>query len=171
MAQALQERGVAPAEALRLAWRSRGCPGIALRALEDPAGLEAQDQELQEMVASIRASLHQRFALAADIGQRFARNRSDVQSLLETWEEGWRDLLLVKEGAPDYVVHRQLQPGLAPLAEEMEAGAMVRALRLIQETLDLLDQNVNPRMALEHLLMGFPFLPPSPTDARSGDRA
>ncbi|MBI4234196.1 MAG: DNA polymerase III subunit delta' [Chloroflexi bacterium] len=162
VAEALQERGLGPEEARRLAWRSQGCPGVALSALEDPEGLTAQDEELEELLTWTRATLHQRFAYAADLAQRFSDDREKVQALLGLWAEGWRDLVLLKEGAPEYVVHQALIPALAPLAKELETDAVVQAVRLAQETLELLDRNVNPRVALEHLLLGLPTLPPGP---------
>jgi hypothetical protein len=55
-------------------------------------------------------------------------------------------------------VHPELREELEGLAPEVDALAVARSLRLIQETLDVLDQNANARMALERLLLGFPFL-------------
>ncbi len=158
VARALEQRGVAPEMARHLALHSQGCPGIALRALEDPEWLEAQEVEAQQVSQLLTASLHQKFALAAELAQRFQANRGDVQALLGLWLEWWRDLLLVKEGAAAYLVHPELRLTLEGLASEVDALAVARSLRLIQETLDVLDQNANARMALEHLLLGFPFL-------------
>ncbi|MSQ40228.1 MAG: DNA polymerase III subunit delta' [Dehalococcoidia bacterium] len=158
VARALEERGVAPKMAQHLALHSQGCPGIALRALEEPEWLEAQEVEAEQVAQLLTASLHQRFALAAELAQRFQANREDVQAVLGLWLEWWRDLLLVKEGATAYLVHPELRPTLEGLAPEVDALAVARSLRLIQETLDVLDQNANARMALEHLLLGFPFL-------------
>ncbi len=158
VAHALEERGVAPERARHLALHSQGCPGIALRSLEDPDWLEAREKEVQQVADLLSTSIHQRFALAAELAQGFQANREDVQALLGLWLDWWRDLLLVKEGTTAYLVHPELRLTLEALAPEVDALAVARSLRLIQETLEVLDQNANARMALEHLLLGFPFL-------------
>ena len=162
---ALEERGASPDQARELAMRSQGCPGIALRALQDPSWLEAQDQELEGLLDILGSSLHQRFALAAELANRFASDREGVQTHLHLWLEWWRDLLLVREGAVPHLVHPQLQQSLEALARELDTAAIAAALRLIQETLDFLDQNANPRLALEHLLLGLPGRAISPEGA------
>jgi len=126
VARALVERGVPADRARELAVRSQGCPGIALRALQDPSWLEAQEGELEGLMEIVGSTLHQRFALAAGLANRFSTDREGVRAHLHLWLEWWRDLLLVREGAAPHLVHPQLRESLEPLAQELDTATIAR---------------------------------------------
>ena len=156
VARALEERGVSAERAQELAVRSQGCPGVALRALQDPTWLEAEEREVAKLLDTVKGSLHDRFTRAAELADDYSRDREAGGARLRLWMEWWRGVLLVKEGATGHLPYAQQRQHIEALAREIDAAALVHTLRLIQETLDVLDQNANPRLAFEHLLLSFP---------------
>ena len=72
------------------------------------------------------------------------------------WLGWWRDLLLVKEAAEEYVHNADC---LTPL--RMQAGGLSTAqvagfIRRLNRTLEALDGNANARLALENLMLNLP---------------
>ena len=72
------------------------------------------------------------------------------------WLDLWRDLLLMKEGGDDYVVNLPLAGQLSRMAESMATADIVAAIGCVQETRTHLERNVNPRLALEEMMLRLP---------------
>ena len=70
----------------------------------------------------------------------------------------WRDVLLVQLGLTGRVVHlgTSEQAALRVTAEHVHPDAARKATAAIQQTLTDLDTNVNPRLALDLLLLRLP---------------
>ena len=78
-----------------------------------------------------------------------------MREVLELWSAWWRDLLVVRTGAANVAVHAD--PATAEQARGFTVPELVVALRALLRTQDLLDRNVNPRLALEELALSLPY--------------
>ena len=157
LADYLEERhGAAPDTARRLARLSRGCPGWAIDAISDSTVLEERNAELDRIAAASIAPLDERFAYANGLAGSFSSNRDAVRQTLYLWQRWWRDVLLVKIGATEYVHHSDRQDELATQADAAASVNIVAFLGRIQETLAALDSNANPRLALESMMLAVP---------------
>ncbi len=159
--QQLAERLVAehnaePELAERLARLSRGCPGWAISALTDPQILEEREGQLAQVREVTQANLEERFAYASDLATRFGRDRESSRQTLFLWLRWWRDLLLVKEGAEEYVNNQDQLSQLRHQAGNLTGLQVVSFIRALLETLEALDDNANPRLALEVLMLSLP---------------
>ncbi len=140
----------------RLARLSRGCPGWAIRALNDPQLLEQRQVELERIVEISQAQLPERFTYAGELATRFGRDRESARELLYLWLGWWRDLLLIKEGAEGYLHNQEQLQQLRLQAAGLDSAQVAAFVKLLLRTLEALDSNANPRLALEVLMLNLP---------------
>ena len=148
MAEALATKWKVPEnEAQELAKLSVGCIGWAVEAWQDASILETRNRRLERLTDTAAAGLEDRFAYAAEIAGLLPQQRTAVRETLDLWAEWWRDLLLEKASADD---------DAEPAAPDLTKGALLTAVREILRTQELLDMNINPRLALESLMLSLP---------------
>lgn len=155
-AHLVSQRGVEPDRARRLARLARGCPGWAINALEDPGLLEAYRERLAQISDIARSPLDSRFSYANTLAGGFSGDRESVRQELYLWERWWRDVLLLKEGLSDRVHNDDRPEELQSQADATTTADIVEFLESVRETLTALDANVNPRLALECLMLAVP---------------
>ena len=145
-----------PGAADEIARRSQGRPGWALRAIEDPGLLEGLAKELETIEGVVKGGVEQRFAYAATLASAFDKDRDSGRRELDTWLQWWRDLMLVKEGVPEFVTHVSSAGAFQTVAAALSSEQVVRSINAIKETLSHLERNVNSRLALEGLMLVLP---------------
>ena len=148
-----QQRGVSEDEADILYRLSRGCLGWALLALEDPQLLEQRQADLERMREAVAAGLDARFAYANEIASLFSSNRAAARELLALWLRWWRDLLLVKEGADEYLHNADQADSVRVHAATLTTAQIAAFIRRLLDTMAALDANASPRLALETLML------------------
>ena len=148
-----QERGATENEADRLYRLSRGCLGWALTALADPQVLEQRQADLERMRETVGAGLDTRFGYANEVASLFGSNRAAARELLALWLRWWRDLLLVKEGAEEYLHNADQADALRAHAETLTTARIAAFIRRLLATMAALDANASPRLALETLML------------------
>ena len=148
--------GVEPDQARRLARLARGCPGWAINVLDDPDNLDAYREQLSQVSLVASSPLDARFNYANNLAGTFSGDREAVRQELYLWERWWRDVLLVKEGLPERVHNDDWLAELTTHAHAASIPDVVSFLESVRETLSVLDANVNPRLALECLMLAVP---------------
>ena len=152
----VQDYAAAPEMAEQLARLSRGCLGQAVNALRDAQILEQRDADLERLLEVCDGGLDVRFDYAAELATRFNRDREATRELLFLWLRWWRDLLLIKEGAEEYVHNADRIMPLRLQATRLTTAQVVAFIKRLNRTLEALDANANARLALETLLLGLP---------------
>lgn len=148
---------VAREEAERLARLSRGCLGWAINAVKEESGLlEQRAEELDRLTLACRAGLDGRFGFANELATEFYRDREAAKQKLFLWLRWWRDLLLIKEGAEDYVQNTDWTNELLLQSSQLSTAQIVGFSKRILETLEALDRNASARLALEVLMLDLP---------------
>jgi len=156
-AAALVERwGLPEPRAELLARLSRGRLGWALAAQADEEMLRARREALTDIRALPQRSLAERFAYAGDLAGRFGRQREAVLGLLDLWGQWWRDVLLAAAGCQEAVSNVDLADVLRAEAGRYDPRRVAVFLRSLAATRRRLEENVNPRLALEVLLLDLP---------------
>ena len=145
-----------PELAERVARISRGCFGQAVNALEDSQVLEQRDADLERLQEVCESGLDVRFDYAAELATRFGRDREAARQLLYLWLRWWRDLLLIKEGAEEYLHNSDRIIPLRLQASQLSTGQVVGFIKRLNRTLEALDANANARLTLETLMLGLP---------------
>jgi DNA polymerase-3 subunit delta' len=150
------EHGTSPELAERLARLSRGCLGWAINAARDSQVLEQREADLEQIGEICRSTLEERFSYAAELANRFSRDRDSTREILYLWLGWWRDLVLIKEGAEQYVQNLEQLGQLRLQATGLTTSQIMGFIKALQATLEALDSNANPRLALEVLILSLP---------------
>ena len=157
LASALAERqGVDSDRARVLAHLAAGRPGFAIGAIEDPKVLEERNTRLADLVALGKRSRVERFAYAEKLAQETSRDPEGGAWVLGLWIGWWRDVLLTRVGCEEMVGNYDFLDELRRRAEHLRLGQIRAALSGVEQALAQLSQNVNPRLALEVLLLDLP---------------
>ena len=157
-----REYAADPEVAEKVARISRGCFGHAVNALRDSQVLEQRDADLERLQEVCESGLDVRFDYAAELATRFGRDRDAAREMLYLWLRWWRDLLLIKEGAEEYLQNTDRLMPLRLQATQLSTAQVVAFIKRINRTLGALDANANPRLALETLMMGLPAMSARP---------
>ncbi len=130
--------------------------GWAVSALANDDILEQRSQRIDKLASLLTDGLEQRFAYAQELAIRFSQNRKAGAETIEIWLDLWRDLMLTKGGCQEAIINVDYKTVL-------EEQARVLSLSEIKESLDnfgllqeAISKNVNPRLALEWLMLNLP---------------
>ncbi len=138
-----------------LAHIAGGRVGYALRLSESPDLLEQRSAWLDDHKRLLSASRVERFAYAEGI----AKDKDALRKMLETWLSFWRDVLLRSAGASAALTNPDREPEIEALVDRIDLHDASQVVSAIERTQDLLDRNVNTRLATEVLLMDLPRMP------------
>jgi DNA polymerase-3 subunit delta' len=149
--------GVDPDRAELLARLARGCPGWAVAALAEGEGLlESRGAHLARLMETCDSGLEARFSFANDLAFLFSRDREAVRQVFYLWLRWWRDLLLIKEGAEEYVHNEDRITELRLQASRLATAQVVEFIKRLVETLEALERNASARLALEVMMLDLP---------------
>jgi DNA polymerase III subunit delta' len=153
----LQESLDLPAERARLlASLSAGRPGWALTAAREPALLERYQASLDRLRQCVEAGALGRLALARELAERWSGKSETVRDELETWSRWWRDLLLVKLALDHRIRHVDRLAELRDQTKRFSVDELRQALDTLAQLQADLNQNANPRLALDVALLRLP---------------
>ncbi len=152
----LLARGVEAERARLLARLSRGRIGWALEAAGDTSLLERREELLSQARALAGMSVAQRLELAERLAAEFKRKPEALFAALEAWHNWWRDVLLVQAGAEDGVAGVDRLAELREDAVRHDRPGVAEFVRAIGEAGRNLQENAQPRLVLETLLLGAP---------------
>jgi DNA polymerase-3 subunit delta' len=135
---------------------SRGCLGWALSVIQDGVLLQERSQRLASLIDLSHAQSGQRLSYAAELALEFSKSRSQVDEVLSVWLSWWRDLLLIKGGNSQSITNIDYKSELFHQAEGYSLKRVRDFLHHLQATREQLEQNANPRLALEALMLSMP---------------
>jgi DNA polymerase-3 subunit delta' len=145
-----------PEQAEQLFRLSRGCLGWAISALNDAQVLEQRQADLEKLQETLDAGLETRFTYANEVASLFGSDREAAKELLALWLRWWRDLLLIKEGAEEFLHNMDHADYLRGQASGLSTPQIVQFINRLMQTLSSLDSNVSPRLAMEVLMLNLP---------------
>ncbi len=124
--------------------------------MNDSQVLEQRDADLEKMQETLEAGLETRFTYANEVASLFGSDREAAKDLLALWLRWWRDLLLIKEGAEEFLHNSDHAESLKSQASGLSTAEIVQFINRLLETLSNLDSNVSPRLAMEVLMLNLP---------------
>jgi DNA polymerase-3 subunit delta' len=155
--EALVERwGLPQRRAELLARLAGGCLGWAIAAQADEGMLRSRREALMDIRNLSRRSLAERFTCAGDMASRFGRQREVVLDVLDLWGQWWRDVLLAAAGCQEAITNVDLADILRAEAARFDPRQVAFFLRSLAAARRRLEENVNPRLTLEVLLLDLP---------------
>jgi len=158
--RALVEGGVASARAGLLSRLCHGAPGMAFAAAADETWLEKRQAAMEQMLDIIGSDYARRFDYAARLSGLFSQRRPELEAALEQWLDLWRDLLLVRAGAPGAIINLDYLDEMENLAGTLTLEEIGCFLSLLRKSRRNLRRNVNPQLALEVLMLEMPRVRP-----------
>lgn len=153
---ALIARGTDPDRADLLARLSGGRIGWALNAVDNPSELESRTDTIQQIIALSNAGRAERFAYASKLATQFGKDPAAVRQILSFWLNWWRDVLLLRSGCDDLITNIDHVHALSQLANERSLESIYTFGRAVETAMRQLEQNVNPTLALEVMLLKVP---------------
>src|SRR5579859_5500648 len=149
-----QQWEVEAEEATLIAALAAGRMGWAVQAVEDDDLLAERKAQLEALAKLRMVSKVQRF----DIAQRISGDSDKARAVLELWLLWWRDMVLAANDCLDLTVNVDMRNILKQQAARVGTSEAERMVRALLATMEALDQNVNPRTALEVLMLDLPKL-------------
>jgi DNA polymerase-3 subunit delta' len=133
-----------------------GRPGWALSALADSDMLEQRSQRIDRLASMLTAGIEQRFAYARELAGQFSQDRKAGLEITELWVDWWRDLMLTKSGCHEAIINLDFKTVLDEQSRGLSLGEMKEFLTNLGLLQDAISKNVNPRLALEWLMLNLP---------------
>ncbi|HJO81927.1 MAG: DNA polymerase III subunit delta' [SAR202 cluster bacterium] len=156
-----QHHGSDPEKADEIARLSAGQIGWAIRAVDEPELLERIGQQTDAIEQAVQSGLESRLEYAAQLATRFTRDRTDAFAELGLWLGWWRDVMMISEKTPQLVRNTSRMAALQAVADRLDERRVADVVRAVGRTIELLERNVNPRLAIEELMLAIPMPQPA----------
>jgi DNA polymerase III subunit delta' len=163
--QALQVKDQISSErASLLAHLAGGRPGYALEMNAQDQILEQRNTWLQDHTRMIGANRVERFDFATSLADLSPKERNTPREILRdllreqltVWISLWRDVFLHASGAAVPLTNVDRLDEITTLSNRFGIQVALETIRSIEKTLDLLERNVNARLATEVLMLDLP---------------
>jgi DNA polymerase III gamma/tau subunit len=134
---------------------SNGRPGYALKLSQNIEFLENRQIHLKELQELLSTSQTKRFAYAEEI----SKDKSKLQSALQTWSTFWRDVMLKAAGSSAPITNIDLEAQIIAIADQTRLSTAQDIVKKIERNLERLDNYINPRLVIEVFLLDMPYIP------------
>ena len=148
----LATKGVEADRARLLAHISGGRPGYANRLLEDSSLLEMRAERLNDLQSLLQSTRVKKFSYA----DKLSKDKDGMRQAITFWLSYWRDVLLKASRASVPITNVDYAAEIESLAARLTLPAVRRVVSDLEQALDRMDRNVNPRLLAEVLLMDWP---------------
>jgi DNA polymerase III subunit delta' len=148
----LESRGVESERAKLIAHISSGRPGYARQLIESESLLQRREERLNDLQGLISASRVEKFAYA----DKLARDKDSMRQAILIWLSYWRDIMLrsTQAGIPLVNVDRNIE--IEDLAGRLDLSSARGVVSRLEDVLEKMERNVNPRLLAEVMLLDLP---------------
>ena len=150
--QALEEKGFETNQAKWIAHISGGRYGTALRLIGSESLTVEREERLNDLQNLISASRVEKFAYA----DKLSRDKEAMRQAILIWLSYWRDVMLRTAQARTPLVNVDRNLEIEDIASRMDLSSARRVVNDLENTLEKMDGNVNPRLLAEVLLLDLP---------------
>jgi DNA polymerase-3 subunit delta' len=149
------ERDISAAEARRIAGLARGNVGWALQAAKQPKLASQQEEALARLVEVLDMDVESRLELAETLSTE-RKDRSQVRRSVELMLLLARDVLLLGQGIEAQTAAGADAETLRRQSQRYTLTQVHDYIQRIRVAMERIDQNVDPRLTLEALLVSLP---------------
>lgn len=154
---ALRKRSGLPQEKIRtIARLSQGCIGRAITLATEEDALTERRSALEELRTLPWQETKERFQWAVELANKFDHDPCSTLHTLDLCQHWWRDILLVKSGMSTGIDNVDYRRTLVEQADHYSRDDIATFLHSIAATVRQLADNVNPRLALEAMMLTSP---------------
>ncbi len=140
-----------------LARISRGAVGWAVECCSNERLLARREEMLRDLLRLEKETWDEKFAFAAELASSYSKSKDDLYDTLSLWESVWRDIILIRAGETDHIFNVDVETDLKSASASYEDESCVSAIKALEETWLRLEQNANPRLAMEVLMLSLPW--------------
>ena len=108
------------------------------------------------MLPLLTAGWDERFAYAAELATQLETNRKAVEAMIELWLGWWHDIMLTKCGLKQSITNVDYILTLEDWAQTLNLLEIKDFIINLQEALDQISKNINPRLVSEVLMLNMP---------------
>ena len=144
---------IPPDEANLLTNISDGRPGYCFRLHQNPELLVQRNEWINNLIELLSSERISRFEYAEGL----AKNRDQMMPLLKTWLGFWRDVMVRSRNSKSPIANIDYQDIIDYLVMGMDEDKIFQIVLSMDKIFYHLDHNVNPRLALEDLMLTLPF--------------
>lgn len=148
----LEDRGIEINQANLIAHISGGRPGYARRLFESDSLLQTREERLNDLQGLISASRVEKFAYA----DRLARDKDSMRQVMLIWLSYWRDVMLRTAQAGTSLVNLDRNVEIEDLAGRLNLSSARGVVSGLENALEKMEKNVNPRLLAEVMLLDLP---------------
>ncbi len=152
--QLIPRLGINPERARLLSHLSNGRPGLAIQYHQVPSLITEWQESVQSHLRLLNASFIERLALAENLAKE--KDKQRLIFTLNCWLSFWRDVLISANESMGSLTNLYLQEEIIQTSQKVPWQEALASVSVIQNTVTLLDTNVNTRLALENLLLQLP---------------
>ncbi len=152
----VERRSIESPKAELLARLCHGCLGWALLAADDDSLLQRRAERIDRLLDIANGDYEQRFDYASQLAAQLSQSRGSVQEVLDFWLDWWRDLLLVRLGSSVTITNVDQEAVLVDMGRGYNLAQIRSFINSIQAAGEQLEQNANPRLVLEVLMLSMP---------------
>ena len=145
---------VSAEESHLLAHISGGMPGYAHYLHHHPEAMAQRLAWLDEHIQLLDTGRVARFAYA----EKIAKDKTALRQAIRTWMSLWQDVLHCHTGLTGQTVNLDRQQEIDELAGKLTLATIRQAILSLDQALQRLEHNVNPRLTIEVLFLNLPFL-------------
>ena len=107
---------------------------------------------MNDLLTLVSASRVQKFAYA----DKLSKDKDSMRQAILFWLSYWRDVMLRTAQAETPLVNVDRNVEIEDLARRLDLSAVRRVAQSLEDTLDKMERNVNPRLLAEVLLLDLP---------------
>jgi len=144
--------GVESYKANLLARLSEGCPGKAIRFIQEEELFKRREEDLEAFFYILKSDTVARLEWAGEFG----KDEERLKEMLNWWILAARDMLLILEGAREKVVNADCLGKLEATAVKLGKEKTRMGLKELRSILAALHRNANLRLALDVLMLKLP---------------
>lgn len=153
----VEHHEVDPDRAVFLDHISGGRYGYALRLMNDSARLTRREEDIQDLVRVMNASLRERFQYVDQLFPRrmeTAVQRQRAREAIQSWQSLFRDVLLVSSGSITPVMNIDFTSLIKSLCNKLSPADADRWIKSCDLALTRIDGYCAVRLTMENLLLG-----------------
>jgi DNA polymerase III subunit delta' len=149
-----KNKGLQVEQSELLAHLSAGRVGYACNLHEDPNKLAQRQTWIDDLLQLLNSGRVARFSYAESL----SKNKDQARQVLQLWLSYWRDVLLTIIGASAPLTNTDRVDEIEALSGKLDVMDARDAVKDLERSIIYFDNNVNPRVTLEVLLMDLPGL-------------
>jgi DNA polymerase-3 subunit delta' len=132
--------------------------GLAANFFRDPNLFKEYENKVKIFLDLVEGDLITKFQIVNDlIGAKkgLIETIEPLREILDIWSSVLRDLILIRNGSSELSINIFIKENLEKIANKFDNESLLKIISKIKETKKFFSSNVNPKLALENLVLEF----------------